>query len=188
MIRRALLSLSAIALLGSCIHSQVSLDYQPRPAGSRSGGPLCAIGDVQDLRGMKPNVLGGVDPSRFGLGELITVKGAATDSVRGSFEHGLASRGMLAQERSPKVMLDVQIDEFLCRLTGKPYASAKVQVTARSAGGKVLYRAAYSASRQDSGYEREFGDAAFDLRNLASRALQDAVDQALDDERLHQQK
>jgi hypothetical protein len=186
MIRRAFLAFSLAASLASCIHNQVSLDYLPRPAGTKTGGPSCIVGDVQDLRGMEPDVLGGMDPSRHGLGGLITVQGAVADSVRGSFDHSLASRRILAKGQA-KVTLDVQIDEFFCRLTSKPFASCKLQVVARSASGKELYRGAYAASRQDAGYEREFGDSAYDLRNLASRALQDAVDQALDDDRLHQQ-
>lgn len=185
MISRVLTLLSAVAMLTGCYQTQVTLDYQPRPASNRSGKAEYDVGSVLDLRGVAPSALGRVVESHHGLREEISLSTSAEETVRNALLHGLASRGMLSQSGGAKTLLSVELDEFYCELRRRPFASCKLRVVARSAAGKELYRAAYAASRQDSGYERGYTDPVDDLRELSSRTLQDAVDKALDDERLH---
>jgi uncharacterized lipoprotein YajG len=185
MISRALLHLSALLLLSSCYQTQVTLDYQPRPASARSGPAEYDVGAVADLRGVAPTALGRVVESRYGLREEITLSTPADETVRNALLHGMASRGMLNQRGTAKTLLSVEVDEFYCELRRYPYASCKLRVVARSAAGKVQYQAAYAASRQDSGYERGYRDTVYDLKDISARTLQDAVDKVLDDPRLH---
>jgi hypothetical protein len=184
MLRRVFLVLSSALALTSCFQSQVSLDYHAHPASQRERGPSFDVGAVMDQRQVEaPAYLGYIKGSRRGLPEELYMTLPADETVRNAFLHGMSARGMQARGRA-RVRLEVQVQELFCRFEDRPYARCTLDVTALSSGGRVLYRQSYSAARQDAGYLFDYNDRTEDLREIASRTLQDAVDKALDDPRL----
>lgn len=185
MLRRVFFILNSLGMLTSCFKSQVSLDYHAYPARQHQHSASFAVGAVVDGRQQKnPAYLGYIRGSRRGLPEELYLSQPADETVRNAFLHGLNVRGMQARG-SARVRLEVQVQELFCRFEDIPYARCTLEVTARGSGG-LIYRQTYSAARQDASYlPDDYSDRTQDLREIASRTLQDAVDKALDDPRLN---
>jgi curli biogenesis system outer membrane secretion channel CsgG len=132
--------------------------------------------------------------SEYYLGEVRTPIGTPLERiasrvpvhevVRNAFSHGLSSRGMLAGAGAPYVLtgeiLDLHGDQVV-RPAG--YASIRVNVV-RSSTGQIVYSRTYSGERESNIYRPGSGSPVPAIRELISRALQDAVDHALDDRSL----
>lgn len=182
MITRSLLLLAAVALtaLPSCTPSTVSLDYLPNAAGNQRGPAIFSVGAFRDERGVPSNYLGGIGlPGVVNL-ENIYLKIPVEESVRNAFLHALDARRMLAHSSS-KFSISGTVIDLQCEMLKNPYASVTLQVNVSDSRGRVIHSKEYSAERQSVFYVHGSGDPVPVLRNLTSRALQDAVDHAIDD-------
>jgi hypothetical protein len=170
--------------LSSCGTSTVSLDYQPTLGQNIPGPRKISVGRFADMRRENDYYLGEV---RTPIGtplERIASRVPVHEVVRNAFSHGLSSRGMLAGPGAPYVMtgeiLDLHGDQVV-RPAG--YASIRVNVV-RSSTGQIVYSRTYSGERESKIYRPGSGSPVPAIRELISRALQDAVDHALDDRAL----
>jgi hypothetical protein len=170
--------------LSSCSTSTVSLDYQPALGQNIPGPRKVSVGRFADMRHENEFYLGDV---RTPIGtplERIASRVPVHEVVRNAFSHGLSSRGMLAGAGAPYVLtgeiLDLHGDQVV-RPAG--YASIRVNVV-RSSTGQIVFSRTYSGERESKIYRPGSGSPVPAIRELISRALQDAVDHALDDRAL----
>jgi hypothetical protein len=180
--RIPLLSIASVALLlSACTPSTVSLDYLPNVATNLRGQPIFAVGDFVDQRGMASNHIGGIGlPGIVNL-ENIYLKGGVDQSVRNAMLHALDARKMLASGQ-PRYAFTGDILDLHCELLKNPYAIVRLNVKMTDTHtGQVVHAKQYTAERQSTFFVHGSGDPVPILRNLTSRALQDAVDQAIDD-------
>lgn len=191
MISRSLLALAGAAFalsFSSCTTSTsvVSLDYVPSGQIVR-GAPDFAVGQFKDKRGMNPQVLGHV---RLPVGpavDTMQTRLPVSDIVRNAFAHGLEARGMLSQTPRPRFLIKGDIQDLRAQLLVHPYGYTRIRVNVvDQASGGVVYSRVYEAERQSNAYRPGSGSPVPALRELTSRALQEAVDRALDDPQMRQ--
>ena len=176
-------SLAAASLvMGACTSSQVTLDYQPRPGQVVRGAPNTVVGLFTNSRQEGPYLLGTV---RTPLGtpmEHVMTKTPVENVVANCFSHALNSRGMLTGQRRAKFVITGDVQELYCQMIVHPYAYARVRVNVlHAASGQIVFSRIYAGERQSNAYRPGSGSPVPMLRDLTSRALQDAVDRALDD-------
>jgi hypothetical protein len=189
MIRRAplflfLSAVSLIAVLPSCSSTAISLDYQPKLGQNIPGPRKISVGRFSDTRHEGACYLGEV---RTPIGtplERITSRVPVDEVVRNAFSHGLSSRGMLSGPGAPYVLsgeiLELQGDQVV-----RPAGYAKIRVNlVRASSGQIVFSRIYSGERESTIYRPGSGSPVPAIRELVSRALQDAVDHALDDRAL----
>lgn len=176
----SVLVLGTLALLPGCTPSTVSLDYLPNAAGNQRGPAVFSVGAFRDERGVPSNFLGGIGlPGVVNL-ENVYLKIPVEETVRNAFLHALDARRMLASSSSKYSISGIVLD-LHCEMLKNPYASAQIRVNVTDSRGVVIHSKEYTAERQSVFYVHGSGDPVPVLRNLTSRALQDAVDQAIDD-------
>lgn len=178
---RTFSALGAAVVLCSCGTTPVSLDYQPSLSYKIPGPRKISAGRFIDRRDESPYYLGTV---RTPIGtplEKINTRIPVQEVVRNAFAHGLSSRGMLAGKGAPYVLAG-EVIELSCDQVVRPAAYAKIRVNLiRASSGQVVFSRVYGGERENSAYLPGSGSPVPALRELASRALQDAVDHALDD-------
>jgi len=183
MISRLLLStlaLMSLAVLPGCTPSTVSLDYLPNVAGNQRGPAIFSVGAFRDERGVASNFLGGIGlPGVVNL-ENIYLKVPAEEAVRNAFLHALDARRMLTSS-SAKYLISGVVLDLHCEMLKNPYAQVTLRVEVADYRGHIIHSKEYTAERQSVFYVHGSGDPVPVLRNLTSRALQDAVDHAIDD-------
>jgi hypothetical protein len=175
--------LTAAIILSSCGTTPVSLDYLPNPALSAPGpAGTIAVGNFVNRRDMSDFSLGTIrTPIGTPLEEVVT-KVPIGQVVQNSFAYGLSSRKMQAAPGNAPYILAGDVVEFYCQQLVHPYAFAKINVTLIEARtGRVVFSHVYQAEREASAYIPMTGSPVPMLRELASRALQDVVDQSLKD-------
>ncbi|MBL9179858.1 MAG: hypothetical protein JNM65_17490 [Verrucomicrobiaceae bacterium] len=177
--------LGAIALLGlsACSNSSVvSLDYVPNPGQVVRGTPDFNVGHFKDKRGMHPQTLGHV---RLPIGpkvDTLQTRLPVRNVVANAFGYGLEARGMLAAPGKGRFILQGDIQDLRSQLLVHPYGYARIRVNVlEAATRRVLFTKIYEGERQSNAYRPGSGSPVPMLRELTSRALQDAVDRALDD-------
>ena len=183
--------LGAAAFLGlsSCVpnSSVVSLNYVPMPRQVRHGAPEFAVGKFSDRRGVEPQTLGHV---RMPIGpkvDTLQTRLPVSDVVRNAFGYGLETRGMVAPDAKARFVLTGEIEDLRAQLLVHPYGYARIRVNVLEAGsGRVLFTKVYQGERQSGAYRPGSGSPVPVLRELTSRALQEAVDRALDDAEMRQ--
>lgn len=176
-----LLALGASVMLCNCGTTSVSLDYQPTLGQNIPGPRKIAAGRFADMRQEGAYHLGEV---RTPIGtplERITSRVPVDDVVRNAFSHGLRARGMLASPGAPFVLtgeiLELHGDQVV-----RPAGYARIRVNLVNAGsGQIVFSRIYAGERESSAYRPGSGSPVPIIRELISRALQDAVDRALDD-------
>ena len=183
-----LLAATACFSLSSCLNSSViSLDYIPQPGLMVRGDPDFAVGQFKDKRGEKSQTLGHV---RLPIGpsvDTIQTRLPVSDVVRNAFAYALEARGMLATNVKGRFILTGEIQDLRSQLLVHPYGYARIRVNVVEAmSGRVLYTRVYEGERQSNAYRPGSGSPVPLLRDLTSRALQDAVDRALDDTTMRQ--
>lgn len=179
--RRVPLMLAA-GILSSCTMSQVSLDYQPSLAQVVKGKPVMAVGRFTNSRGESATYLGVV---RTPIGtplEYIHTRRPVEEIVRNAFTHACNARGMLASVSKARYIITGEVLEASCQLLVHPYASVRIRMNiVRAKTGEMIFTRVYGGERQDAAYMPGSGSPVPALRELSSRALQDAVDRAMDD-------
>lgn len=171
-----------VVLLSSCgSTSTVSLDYQP--VGQMVTGPRkVAAGRFIDHRRAGAYFLGTVKSPIGTPMETITTRVPVEQVVRNSFAHGLSARGMLASQSGAQYILTGEILEFSADQLVRPGAYARVRVNlVRAGSGQIVFTRVYQGERVGSAYMPGTGSPVPAMQEMASRALQDAVDKALDD-------
>jgi hypothetical protein len=185
----AILGAAACLSLSSCANSTViSLDYVPQPGQMLRGTPDFAVGQFKDKRGENAQTLGHV---RLPIGpkvDTIQTRLPISDVVRNAFGYALESRGMLATEVRGRFIISGEIQDLRSQLLVHPYGYARIRVNViEAASGRVIYTKVYEGERQSSAFRPGSGSPVPILRDLTSRALQEAVDRALDDTHMRQQ-
>ena len=174
--------IAAATLLSSCVSSQVSLDYQPRPGQMMRGTPDFGVGQFVNLRREGPFFLGTV---RMPIGtpvENVTTRTPVEQIVPNAFAHALEARGMLNGNDRAKYIITGEVLDLYCQQIVHPYGYARIRINIIRAGsGQIVFSRIYTGERQSTAYRPGSGSPVPLLRELTSRALQDAVDAALDD-------
>jgi hypothetical protein len=151
------------------------------------GAPDFAVGEFKDKRGEDPQTLGHV---RLPIGptvDTIHTRLPVSDVVRNAFAYALEARGMLATEVKGRFILAGEIQDLRSQLLVHPYGYARIRVNVIEAvSGRVIYTHVYEGERQSTAFRPGSGSPVPVLRELTSRALQEAVDRALDDTRMRQ--
>jgi hypothetical protein len=177
----ALLVLAACLPLVQCTSSQVSLDYEPHPGQMLPGPPTFGVGPFQNGRGEASNLLGTV---RTPLGtpiERVYTSVPVESMVSNAFGHALGARGMLATS-NPRHIVSGEVMDLHCQQIVHPHGYARLRVNVTNATtGQIIFSKVYEGQRQSRAYRPGSGNPVPLLTNLTSRALQDAVDRALDD-------
>ncbi|CAN5719729.1 hypothetical protein BH11VER1_BH11VER1_38960 [soil metagenome] len=171
--------------LANCGSTPVSLDYQPSLSRPVPGTTKVAAGRFANMRRQGSSYLGTV---RSPIGtpiETLTTNVPIEDVVRNAFAHGLSVRGMFAATGSSPYVINGEILDLHCDQVIKPaaYVSLRVNLVQKSTG-QVLFSKIYEAEREGTAFVPGSGSPVPRLRELTSRALQDAVDKALDDRML----
>ena len=92
------------------------------------------------------------------------------------------ARKMLSAKSAARYMITGEVLDLQCNLLVRPYGYAKLRVNVIEAGtGRIVHSSIYEGERQSGAYIPGSGTPVPMLGDLASGALQDAVDQALDD-------
>lgn len=177
---------SAVLGLSSCSNSSVvTLDYVPGQM--VRGTPDFIVGEFKDKRGQQAQVLGHV---RLPVGpavDTVQTRLPVRDVVRNAFAHALEARGMLAPDKGARFIIKGDIQDLRAQLLVHPYGYARIRVNVLDAATKaVVFTKVYDGERQSSAYRPGSGSPVPVLRELTSRALQDAVDRALDDPKMRQ--
>ena len=182
-----LLALMPCLLLAGCGFNTtiVSLDYQPQLGQAIPGPRMVSIGKFADMRRAGDFKLGTV---RSVIGtplETLNTRVPVESVVRNAFAHGLKARGMLAGDTDGTYILSGEVLELKCSQMLYPTASASVRVNIlRRGSGQIVYSRIYQSNRQGETYAPGSGSPVATLTDMTSRALQNVVDQALDDREL----
>ncbi len=181
-------ALPAAALsLASCGFntSVISLDYQPMLGQSLPGPRVVEVRRFADFRRLGEFSLGTVH-TPFGTPlETIKTRVPVAQVVRNAFAHGLSDRKMLTASGSAPFILTGEVLEFECQQRVSPSSFVSVRVNlVRSGSGAIVYSRVYQSTRESDAYMPGSGSPVPNLREMASRALQNVVDSALDDRAL----
>lgn len=169
-------------LLSACTISQVSLDYQPSLAQVVKGRPLFTVGRFVNSRGVDSMYLGVVRTPVGTPLEYIQTRSPIEEIVRNAFTHACSARGMLTSQSKAEYLITGEVLELSCQQLVHPYAYARIRMNlVKASTGELVFTRAYAGERQSAAYRPGSGSPVPVLRELASRALQDAVDRALDD-------
>lgn len=186
---RCLLALSAAVLsLSACSNSSViSLDYVPQPSQMVRGAPDFSVGQFNDKRGVQAQTLGHV---RMPIGpavDTLQTRLPISDIVANAFAYALEARGMLSEASKGRFIIQGEVQDLRSQLLVHPYGYARIRVNVvEAASGAVVYSKIYEGERQSNAYRPGSGSPVPILRELTSRALQEAVDRALDDANMRQ--
>jgi hypothetical protein len=184
---RLLLTLASLTtiVLSSC-STVITLDYVPDRARGVMGEPVCGVAQFRDQRGMAPTMLGSVGiPGVSKIAEVpltnVYLSVPVDEAVHNAFTHALDHRKMLSSGTRPKFQLAGEVLDLHCELFKNPYAVAQLRVNLiETATGRILHTQVSKAERQSVFYIQGTTDPMPIMREITSRALQDAVDQALD--------
>ena len=172
-----------VLLIAACSStSQVSLDYVPSVGQMRPGSSEFSTRPFLDRRDVEPQYLGTVRTQIGTPIEHVQTKIPVSDVVTNAFGYGLQARSMLASTSSARYIITGEVLDMHCKLLVRPYGYAKIRVTVLdAASGQIIHTQIYEGERQSAVYVPGSGSPVPVLRDLASGALQDAVDRALDD-------
>lgn len=165
--------------------SVVSLDYQPRLGQTLQGPQVVETGRFADMRLLGEFSLGTVH-TPFGTPlETIKTRVPVSNIVRNAFAHGLNARKMLTPSSTAQFILTGEVMDFECQQRVHPSSFASVRVNlVRVGSGEIVYSRVYQSARESSAYIPGSGSPVPNLQDMASRALQNVVDRALDDPEL----
>lgn len=181
--RLRFLLLAALLPAASCTTtSQVTLDYVPSTGQMRPGPAEFSVREFSDQRGVDAQLLGTVRTQIGTPLERVQTRVPVGQIVTNAFAYGLEARGMLANAPAARFVITGEVQELFVQMLVRPYARAKVRVTVLDASnGQIVLSEIFQGDRQGPAYLPGSGSPVPQLRDLASGALQDAVDRALDD-------
>ena len=185
----ALTGLAAVLGISSCAtNSAVSLDYVPAPGAPLRGASQFTVGAFANKRGMDSYHLGTVKlPVGVPIEQLQSNSPVETITAN-CFAHAMEHRGMLTGSTKAQFLITGDVLDLQGELLVHPYAFARLRMNVVEIGsGRVLFSKVYKAERQTSAYRPGSGSPVPILQELISRALQDAVDQAVDDPAMRSQ-
>lgn len=174
---------AVILLTASCgfNNSVVSLDYRADSHRQAMGPRLVGAGHFTDARHQGEYNLGTVRSPIGTPMESISTRVPVENIVRNGFARGLSARGMLATLNTAPYLISGQILELQADQYIRPTAMVRVQVNlVRAMDGRVIFSQVFEGYHQGSAYIPGTGSPVPMLQDLASRALQDVIDQALD--------
>jgi len=177
-------SLCAIlaAALASCGSTSVSLDYRPELGQAVQGPRKLAAGRFADMRRENEFYIGSVRTPVGTPLEKISTRVPVSQVVHNAFAHGLSARKMIVGQNNAPYMITGEILELYCDQVVRPAAYSKIRVNVvRTSTGEIIFSRIYQGERVGTTYVPGTGSPVPLLRELASRALQDTVDRALDD-------
>ena len=185
----ALSGLAAVLGLASCAtQSSVTLDYVPAPGGPQRGAPQFTIGAFANKRNVDSYYLGTV---KLPLGvpiEQLQSQSPVETITANCFAHAMEYRGMLTDSNKASFLITGDVLDLQGELLVHPYANVRLRMNVVEIGsGRVLFSKVYKAERQTTAYRPGSGSPVPILQELISRALQDAVDQAVDDPAMRSQ-
>lgn len=177
-----LLVIGSALLLVNCGTTPVSLDYQPSLSQPIPGTAKISTGRFTNMRREGSSYIGVVRSPIGTPVETLTTNVPIEDVVRNAFAHGLSVRGMFASTGTSQYVIMGEILDLHCDQVVRPaaYVSIKVNVVQQSTG-QVIFSNVYSGQREGTAFVPGSGSPVPRLRELTSRALQDAVDKALND-------
>jgi len=179
---RGFMGLLAATLLVQCSSTVVSLDYQPNLSQIVPGPSVLAAGRFTNMRREPATSLGSVRTPIGTPMERIVTRIPVEEVVRNAFAYGLKSRQMLAPQSSAPYVIGGEVLELNVIQVVRPAAYARIRVNViKATTGQVVYSRIYKSDREGGPYLPGTGSPVPVLRELGSRALQDVVDQALDD-------
>ncbi len=168
--------------ISACTFSQVSLDYQPSLAQVVKGRPILAVGPFVNSRGESSHYLGVVKTPVGTPLEYIQTRTPVEEIVRNAYSHACSARGMLTSRSKAAYIVTGEVLEMSCQQLVRPYAYVRLRMNVvKASTGEMIFTRTYAGERQSAAYRPGSGSPVPVLRDLASRALQDAVDRALDD-------
>jgi hypothetical protein len=179
-----------VATLSSCTTTTVSLDYLPNPARGIDGPAQFAVGAFVDQRGVQPTSIGRVNvPGISNITEVplehVHLSLPASEAVRNAFGHALEARKMLVKHSSPRFLITGEIIDLHCEVYEFPYARVVLRVNVVDARtGRIIHTKEHTSSRQAVFPDVSKVNPVPQMRDVTARALQDAVDLALDDKEL----
>lgn len=177
-----LLPAAAIVLLSSCAATQVSLDYQPSAAQIIRGAPIMSVGRFANARREDSFYLGVVRTPIGTPVEFIQTRTPIEEIVHNAFSHACSARGMLTSPSKAKYVITGEVLDLYAQQLVRPYGYARIRVNVvRGSTGHIVFSRVYAGERQNPAYRPGSGSPVPGLRELVSRALQDAVDRAMDD-------
>jgi hypothetical protein len=187
---RPFLALLLLALAG-CSTTAVSLDYTRAPAPAAGVRPQVAVGSFADQRRADdPRKLGAI---RGGFGNPLKTLVLSEDAsvvVQKAFSQALDKRGLLAPSGSGRYTLSGVIKKLDCSqlIRREAHADIVVSLTDNATGKVVLQQTAHAdgiTEPSDTVDYAIFGSVE-DLRVVAERTLQDAIDNVLSSPRFAQ--
>jgi uncharacterized lipoprotein YajG len=178
--------LALTALSAACSTTAVPLTYQPsdQAATAAKGPAVVSVVSVIDNRKVDPKWLGAIRGGYGNALKTLELERPVGDVVRDVVVAGLAARGLAATE-TPKFQMTIAVNKFDCSQLVRREAHAVFEVTVVDVSGAHRPFTKVVASNLVRGDLIALDTGVFasieDLRKIANDALQDAVDQLLDD-------
>jgi uncharacterized lipoprotein YajG len=185
---RPLLTALVVLFLSGCSTNAVQLTYDTsavasQPAAAASSVEIMSVGDN---RTHDPYWLGAI---RGGFGnplKTLTTDVPVKDVVENTFTAALNARGLLASTGGVYGM-QVVINQFDCNQYVRREAHVRLHISmVELASGQQIYAKDIRVDKVVGSRAAGIFAAVEDLRKLANQALQEAVDQALDDPKFNE--
>ena len=114
--------------------------------------------------------------------EYIQTRTPIEEIVHNAFSHACSARGMLTSTSRAKYVITGEVLDLYAQQLVRPYGYARIRVNiVKGSTGQIVFSRVYAGERQNPAYRPGSGSPVPGLRELVSRALQDAVDRAMDD-------
>lgn len=182
-IRYIALIATAVAL-NACSTTPVGMQYTaPSSSVSLKAAPVIGVGTVSDSRTNGPNWLGAIRGGSGNPLKTLETEKPVKDIVKDFLRQALDVNGLAAKGRG-KYSLDVNIAEFNCNQYMSSEAKVTLNVSLIDNGSHLpVYDKTFNSIKaQENGlFDGGVFGSVEDLRKLANEALQDAIDQMLND-------
>jgi hypothetical protein len=173
-----------VLAVAGCGTSPVSLEYRaPTGPGAAPSGPrVVMVGAFADRRGLGPHYVGVVKSPVGTPIHYVETRIPVAQVVGNGFGYGLEVRNMRAQPGASRFVLGGEIQDLQSEHLARPYASARILVTLMDRrSNQVVFQKVYRSERLlPARVPSEEGSKRL-LAGLASQALGEVIDQALDD-------
>ena len=183
---RLLMIIGAASFLSSCQTYKVSLTYNPPSFNQRviKGEPSIKIDKINDVRNLRGSELGAIK-NEFGIAiKAIQAKQPISEITRTAFSHALKSRNLLA-EKDAKYILHADVLQFECSQYSTQNAECRIRVHLYQAKtGRLIYSQYYYSTKTKVSPNVSYWSNVDEIAVVASDALQDVVDRAVDDQKL----